>query len=187
MSTSVELRLLKCPQCSTPVPAEEDEMAWACATCGQGLQLTEDGLALLPLHWAMPKTGTRAERWRPFWVFAGTVHFSLRLSYVGHTEPEELWNSPRRFYVPAYTSTLAQLQTLGADLTQRQAPLQAGPAAGAVQGCTIFPDDARHAVEFVVLTIEAARQDKLRSVQFELNLAPPELWMLPFTGEQVLL
>jgi hypothetical protein len=187
MSTSVELRLLKCPQCSTPVPAEEDEVAWVCATCGQGLQLTEDGLALLPVRWATPKAGARVERWRPFWVFAGTVKFTARVSYVGHTEPEELWNSPRRFYAPAFSSPLAQLQSLGADLTRRQAPLQPGPVAGAVQGCTIFPDDARHAVEFVVLTIEAARPDKLRSVQYEFNLAPPELWMLPFSGEQVLL
>lgn len=186
MSTSVELVLLKCPQCSTPVPAEEDEVAWVCATCGQGLQLTEDALRLLPVHWATPKAGTHVERWRPFWVFAGTVKFTARESYTGHTEPEALWNSPRRFYVPAYTSPLAQLQSLGADLTQRQAPLQAGPAAGALQGCTVFPADAWHAVEFIVLTIEAARPDKLRSVQFDLNLAPPELWMLPFSGAQVL-
>jgi len=38
----------------------------------------------------------------------------------------------------------------------------------------------------VVLSIEAARPDKLRLVQFSLQLAAPELWVLPFAGEQVL-
>jgi hypothetical protein len=185
MNTSVELKLLKCPQCSTPVPAEEGEVAWVCATCGQGLQLTDDGLAPLLVHWAAAPTGAHVQSWRPFWAFDGSVHFSQRLSYSGHTEPEALWNSPRRFYLPAYACPLAQLQALGADLTRRQPDLQTGPAAGALQGCTFLPDDARRAAEFVVLTIEAARPDKLRSIQFDLQLAPAELWLLPFAGEQV--
>jgi hypothetical protein len=185
MTTSIELKLLKCPQCSTPVPAEEDEVAWVCATCGAGLQLTGEGLALLKVHWAAPRAGSRVESWRPFWAFAGMAQFSQRDSYSGHTEPEALWNNALWFYVPAYICPLAQLQSLGADLTRRQPALQERPAIGPLQGCTFLPEDARRAAEFVVLTIEAARPDKLRSVQFTLQLAPPELWVLPFAGEQV--
>ena len=37
-----------------------------------------------------------------------------------------------------------------------------------------------------MLTIEAARPDKLRLVQFDLQLAAPELWVLPFAGEKLL-
>ena len=185
MTTSVTLNLLKCPQCSTPVPAEEDEMAWVCATCGAGLQLGEAGLAPLPVHWAVTPVGKHADNGRPFWVFPGGVRFGNRISFAGHAEPEALWNNPVRFFVPAYTCPLAQLQSLGADLTRRQPALTAGPA-GALKGCTFAPDDARKAVEFVVLTIEAARPDKLRTVQFTLNLGAPELWLLPFAGEQVL-
>ena len=186
MNTSVALALLKCPQCSTPVPAEENEVAWVCATCGLGLQLTEQGLAVVAIHWAVARPGAHPDGWRPFWAFNGSVHFSQRLSYSGHTEPEALWNNPLRFYLPAYVCPLAQLQALGADLTRRQPALQAGPPAGPLQGCTFLPDDARRAAEFVLLTIEAARPDKLKSIQYDLQLAPPELWVLPFAGEQVL-
>ena len=186
MNTSVTLKLLKCPQCSTPVPAEEDEAAWVCATCGTGLQLTDDGLATLAVHWAVPRPGARADNWRPFWVFLGTTQFHQRVSFAGHMEPEPLWSQPIHFYVPAYTCPLAQLQSLGADLTHRQPALQPGPVAGQLPGVTFLPDDARRVAEFVVLTIEAARPDKLRSIQFDLQLAPPELWLLPFAGDQVL-
>jgi len=34
-------------------------------------------------------------------------------------------------------------------------------------------------VEFVVLTIEADRKDKLKTVEFRLDLGEPELWVLP--------
>jgi hypothetical protein len=185
MNTSVTLNLLKCPQCSTPVPAEEDEVAWVCATCGAGLQLTEAGLSPLPVHWAGPRPGARPDSWRPFWVFTGTAQFSSRLSFSGQAAPEALWNQAVRFFVPAYACSLPQLQSLGADLTRRQPALQAGPA-GALKGCSFLPEDAERAAEFVVLSIEAARPDKLRVVQFTLQLGAPELWVLPFAGEQVL-
>ena len=185
MTSSVTLNLLKCPQCSTPVPAEEDEMAWVCATCGSGLQLGDNGLALLPVHWAVAPPGKRADNARPCWVFPGSVRFGNRISFAGHAEPEALWNNPVHFFLPAYACPLAQLQSLGADLTRRHPALTPGPA-GVLTGCTFAPDDAQKAVEFVVLTIEAARPDQLRTVQFTLTLGAPELWVLPFSGEQVL-
>ena len=185
MNTSVTLNLLKCPQCSTPVPAEENEMAWTCATCGAGLQLGANGLAPLPVHWAVSPPSQRPDNSRPFWVFPGSVRFGNRISFSGHAEPEALWNNPVRFFVPAYACPLAQLQSLGADLTRRQPALTPGPA-GVLKGCTFAPEDAQKAVEFVVLTIEAARPDKLRTVQFTPTLGAPELWVLPFAGEQVL-
>jgi hypothetical protein len=186
MTNSIALTLLKCPQCSTPVPAEENEVAWVCATCGAGLQLTETGLAPLAVHWAAPRAGAHVDGWRPFWVFAGTARFSRRESYSGHTDPEPLWNNALHFYVPAYACPLAQMLSLGAGLTQRQPALQAAAPPAALAGCTFLPDDARQALEFVVLTIEAARPDKLKSVAFDLQLSPPELWVLPFAGDQPL-
>jgi hypothetical protein len=185
MNTSVTLNLLKCPQCSAPVPAEENEMVWTCATCGAGLQLGDEGLAPLAVRWAVPLPGRRPDSSRPFWVFPGSVRFGNRVSFSGHTEPEALWNNNIRFFVPAYACPLAQLQSLGADLTRRQPALTSGPA-GVLKGVTFAPEDAQRAVKFVVLTIEAARPDKLRTVQFTPSLGAPDLWALPFAGEQVL-
>jgi len=122
---------------------------------------------------------------KPFWVYTGSAHFSSRLTFSGQAAPDTLWNNPVRFFVPAYVCPLAQLQSLGADLTRRQPAPQAGPA-GALTGCTFLPEDAERAAEFVVLSIEAARPDKLRLVQFDLQVAAPELWVLPFAGERVL-
>jgi len=182
MTTSVELVALKCPRCATLIEAEEEEVAWACKQCGQGMLLTDSGLAPLTVNWAAARENAKDVEWRPFWVFSGRVSFSQRQSFGRQTEPDKLWDAPRRFCIPAYPASLQQIETLGADFTRRQTPLQAGRAAGALSDCVLFPGDARQAVEFVVLTIEANRKDKLRSVEFSLDLGEPELWVLPFEG-----
>lgn len=181
MSGGVELILLKCPQCSTPVPAEEDEVAWVCATCGQGLQLGEASLLPLRVHWSAPRKPQAA--WLPFWVFTGTVRFGARESYGGRGEASTFWAQPRSLYVPAFVVPLPQLEALGGELTRRQVPLQDGPAAGPVKQCTLLPEDARRAAEFIVATLEAERKDVLRNLSFTLDLGQPELWMLPFEGD----
>jgi hypothetical protein len=182
-TASIELSLLKCLRCGALVPAQEDEVAWVCAQCGQGLQLAPAGLAPLSVNWAAGRAGAARLRWEPFWVFVGAVAFSHRESYQGSRPPEKLWGAPVRFYIPAFTTALPQMQALGADLTRRQIRLTAGPAQGALAGCTLTLDDASQAADFIVLTIEAAQSDKLKSVDFSLELNQPELWMLPFAGE----
>ena len=185
MTASVELVLLKCPQCSLPVPANEEEVAWVCAQCHQGLKLTSTGLALLTVNWAAAQPGNSQIQWLPFWVFTGTVSFNRRETYSfgSGSQPDKLWSAPRRFYVPAFPLPLEQLQKLGADLTRRQVTLKPSQAVGTLTQCTLLPEDARQTAEFVVLTIEAAHSDKLKSVDFTLNLNDPELWVLPLVGE----
>src|SRR5512143_1232255 len=182
-AASVELRLLKCLRCGALVPAQEEEVAWVCAQCGQGLQLAPEGVAPLTVKWAAGRAGAASLHWAPFWIFVGTVTFSSRESYSGSRPPEKLWGSPVRFFVPAFAATLRQTQELGANLTRRQLKLAAGPAQGAVTGCTLSLDDAHQAADFIVLTIEADQSDKLKHVDFSVKLDQPELWLLPFTGE----
>jgi hypothetical protein len=185
MTTSVDLTLLKCLRCGTFVQAEEDEVAWVCAQCGQGLLLTETGLAPLSVQWAaLPGPPVALQlRWLPFWTFVGTVRFGGRETYGGARQPDALWNAPRRFFVPAFPYPLDDLQQLGAQLTRRQPPLSPGQPAGPLSRCTLFPEDAQGAAEFVVLTVEAAQKDKLKQLSFALELGEPELWLLPFTEQ----
>lgn len=180
MTTSVELVLLKCLQCSTPVPAEEDEVAWVCATCGRGLLLTESALVPINVQWAAQSTapGQGGQPARPVWVFSGTVEITRRESYSGGNKPDDLWSRPVRLYVPAYTCPLRELEDVGARLTRQQPVLHPGPA-GQLKGCTLLPAEALTVAEFIVLTIEAERKDKLRTIDIRLNVGAPELWVMP--------
>ena len=180
MSTSVELVLLKCPQCSTPVPAEEDEVAWVCQTCGLGLRLTDTGLAPLKVQWSARRV-PRAE-WLPFWVFSGAAEFSVRESFGGKARADKFWEEPRRFYVPAFPASLSEIEALGGELTRTQLPLEPGAPAGALARCILLPEEAKRAAEFIVMTLEADRKDTVRNMIFTLYVGEPELWLLAFEG-----
>jgi hypothetical protein len=180
MTASVELVLLKCLQCGTPVPAEEDEVAWVCATCGRGLLLTETELVPINVQWAALSAGQGqgGRLGRPVWVFGGAVEIVHRESYSGGNQPDDLWRNPVRLFVPAYTCPLQELEDVGARLTRQQPLLTPGPP-GPLTGCTLLPAEARAVAEFIVLTIEAERKDKLRTIDVRLNVGAPELWVMP--------
>jgi hypothetical protein len=184
MSSPIRLLPLTCVHCQTPLSANEEEIAWMCPQCGQGTQLTPDGTGPLKIVWAASRPGQSNLRWLPFWTFLGQVNFTRRDTYGGHEKPNPLWSSPIRFYIPAFSTSVDTVEALGAALTKMQPAIKPGPAAGRFGDCTLLPEDAWAAAEFVVLTVEAERQDMLRTVEFAIdNRTVPELWLLPFTGE----
>ncbi len=184
MTAPIELMPLKCVHCDTLLQAAEEEAAWACPQCGQGTQWATDGLAPLPIHWCASRPGPTPLHWLPFWVFTGSVNITQRRTFRGGNQPDPLWNAPRRFYIPAFTAPLEHIERLGAELIRTQPALTAGQASGKFNGCTLPPHEAFYAAEFVVINIEAERQDMLRSIEFTIeNVSQPELWLLPFAGE----
>jgi hypothetical protein len=177
---SIELVPLVCVRCSTPVPAELDEVAWVCSQCGQGLSLEETGLQALEVHYM---AGIPANtKGKPYWVVRGQVSSLEREKYGGGNketqEAEALWSQPQRFFVPAYNTTLEHLLAQATQLLLQPPALQEGTAVP-FEPVTLAVDDIRPAAEFIVMAIEAGRKDKLKKMNFSLQLFPPVLWILP--------
>jgi len=179
-SASPTLVPLLCPNCQTPIPALPDEVAWVCAQCGQATLLDEDqkgGLRAIPIQYA---AGIPANaKGRPFWIALGRVALR-RDTYSGDRtrEAEQFWGDGRRFYIPAFKLPLEQLVAVGTDLLGRQPTLEAGQPAWFIP-MTVGLDDIRPLAEFIVLGVEAGRSDKLKSLNFNLTLSEPQLWILP--------
>ena len=178
MDRPVELVPLVCLQCARPVPAEVDEIAWACEQCGLGLYLDVDqGLERLAVNYT---AGIPAgELGQPYWVASGRVQLQ-RQTFSGDQDrqAEHFWGEPRRFCVPAFQCSLEALLSLGIQMLQNSPSLQPGPPAR-FQPVTLAKADLRAAVEFIVMALEAGRKDKLKEVRIDLQLEAPELWILP--------
>lgn len=181
MSTQVELVPLRCLRCSTLVPAAPEEVAWVCAQCGQGLLLEIDrGLVYLPVHYsAHIKPGQTGQ---PYWVCTGHV-FVEREPYRGSSEKiaresKETWDQGRQFYLPAYAERLDELLARAQKFFQTPPLLEEGPAVPFAP-VVLSPQDLPAAAEFLVLSVEAARKDKLRQVEVKVVLEAPTLWILP--------
>lgn len=181
MTKPVELIPLRCLRCSTPVPAAPDQVAWACAQCGQGLLLDEEkGLAYLEINYS-PLIKPNAVG-RPYWICRGHVSVE-RETYSGNSdriarEVQDYWGQGRQFSIPAYSAPLEDLLAQAVEMLQRPPDRVAGPAA-AFAPVTLLPADLAAAAEFIVLAVEAARKDKLRWAQVKVVLESPSLWILP--------
>ena len=116
---------------------------------------------------------------RPFWVAEGRVQVD-RQTYSGSKESESqsFWSKPRPFFVPAYTLPLENLLEIGARLLLKPPALQSSPPAR-FEPVTLPRRDVRAVAEFIVMAVEADRQDKLKEVHLIVELAEPVLWVLP--------
>lgn len=178
MDRPVELIPLVCSKCNRPVPAEPGQVAWACEQCGQGL-LLDESKGLVPLEICYAAGINPNTKGKPFWVAEGRVTLHREM-YAGNSEREAqaFWSQPRRFFVPAYVTQLNSLVEAGVSLLYKQPDLQPGPAA-AFEPVVLQVEDIQPAAEFIVMAVEAGRKDKLKEVNFNLQLSAPVLWILP--------
>ncbi len=178
MSQTIQLIPMLCIRCQAPLPAQPDEVAWACPTCGQGMQLSDEtGLTGLDIHYSAGiKPNTTG---KPFWVTQGTAQLT-RKTFRGNQTQEMIafWQQPRIFYVPAFNMPLDQVIQTGVQFLRQPIPLQPGSPAPFLP-VTVLPADVRPLAEFILIEIEADRKDLLRELQFDLQLSIPQLWIFP--------
>jgi predicted RNA-binding Zn-ribbon protein involved in translation (DUF1610 family) len=188
----VELIPMLCVRCQQPVPAQPDQVVWACPHCGQGMLLSDaEGLAPLAIHYAAGIAPNA--HGKPVWVAVGQVS-PHRETFSGddNRAMEEFWAQPRAFYIPAYALPLNELIDGGVRLLRQPLPLQeaapAGPPADSAAGrpppnamlpVTLRPEDIYPLAEYIVLAVEAERRDQLKYLTFALQLGAPELWVFP--------
>jgi hypothetical protein len=179
MSKAVELIPLLCARCQAAIPAQPDEVAWVCSQCGQGLLLSEEK-GTVPLTIQYSQGIAPGKQGQPFWVTTGQVTFGQRRIFGGGdqgSQTQQFWAQPYRFFIPAFTLPLDQLIETGTRLLQQPPTLQPGPAAPFLP-IILTPEDIMPVAEFIVMGIEANRKDKIKEVQFSVQLNPPELWVL---------
>jgi hypothetical protein len=168
---------LECVRCGTPVPAEPEEVAWICETCGQGLLLDEQaGLRSITVHFGPAGTDPGVKR-MPFWIAAGHVRVTRRESFGKDSAPDRRWEHPVQFVLPAFATSVERAVAWGRHFLLNSPDLGAGEAAP-LQGVTVLPEEIDSLARFVVLTIEAEGKDKLEAIDFSLDLEPAELWVL---------
>jgi hypothetical protein len=142
------------------------------------MRLDEDkGLVELAINFA---AGIPNEaKGKPFWVADGTVTLQ-RDTYSGDQsrEASQFWRQPRRFFVPANALPLETILEIGMSLLLRPPAIQPGPPAS-FEPVVLPIEDVHATAEFIIVAVEAGRKDKLRSVQFSLQLSDPVLWVLP--------
>jgi hypothetical protein len=175
----VELVPLLCIQCNAPIQAGIDEIAWACDNCGKG-QMLDEQKGLIPLEISFSADMPANSLGRPYWVTGGNVEVNREAYGVFRKQTgaaNRFWSQSRRFFIPAYACSLEKMISTGKRLLVENPTLQLGPPVK-FEAVTLLKEDVFKAVEFIIVGIEAGRKDKVKRVDFTLDLTEPELWIL---------
>ena len=182
MAQPIQLVPLVCLRCGTRIPANPAEAAWVCENCQQGMYLDEqDGLVSTQIFYHSEIASNQIGK--PFCVAEGQVQVD-RTTYTGNQdkEAERFWTrpsyQPHLFFVPAYSLPLEKLLEIGVKMIHQPPKLQGGSTAKFIPP-VLLRADVKAVAEFIVMAVEAARKDKLKSVTLALDLAEPVLWILP--------
>lgn len=181
MTLPVELVPLRCLRCDTPVPAEINQVVWACDRCGQGLLLDEkEGLLTLEIHYS---TGIDPDgKGKPYWITRGQVSLTRQAhrewSDIDQRVAQSFWEDPRVFVIPAYTLPMEELLERSMKTYPKLPGYSEGPPVP-FEPVTLSPSDLPSLVEFIVLADEAGREDNLKSIDISVELDTPHLWVLP--------
>lgn len=162
-----------------PIPASQDEVAWVCEVCGQGQQITEEGLVLLRINYG---DGIPSDKEGfPFWVFEGQVTLD-RATYSGEgsetPDAEHYWSQPRRFMIPAYDYPIEDLIRKGPMWVKNPPDLKHGESTR-FKSVTVSSEDVKALAEFIIIALEVERMDNIRSIRMSLIQDHLELWILP--------
>jgi predicted nucleic acid-binding Zn-ribbon protein len=175
------LIVVRCPACGNTLSPGDDDLVVACAQCGAALHLADEGPQPIEIQYAqtnLAKTGT----WRPWWIFKGRVNLIRRETQGGNRSDEarQFWAQPRVMAVPAWDLSIAAVKQAGVQLLQRPPVLNATPrpSGAKLAPAVVSAEDARKMLEFLILTLEAGRDDWLKTVDFQIEAGPPELWAL---------
>jgi hypothetical protein len=187
----MKLLALRCPECSQPLKPENDHIVVTCELCRAAVHIGDDGLSLVSVQYARPRSEAGVTRWLPFWVFHGRVQVKRRLTASGGRSRQEemarLWGEPRYLYVPAWELSPRTVRDTGSKMIQSQPAYQAiaRPADAHLTPVILTTQDALKMLEFIVLTIEAGRRDWLEHLEFRLEVGEPVLWALPADDQGV--
>jgi hypothetical protein len=187
----MKLLLLRCPLCAEPLaPDTPEAVIYECPSCQTAVSISDTGLSTQTVQFVAPaqSAAKKVTDWLPFWLFEGQVHIDKRETQgrARTAEVEHLWGEPRRLFVPAWTVDMHNARDIGSTLAQRQpvfVPTER-PSTARMRTATATAVDARKMLEFIIITIEAQRDDWLRDIAFRMELGNPTLYAIPAEAQQ---
>jgi len=183
----MKLVLLRCPNCARPLAPNNDDIIFMCTNCFTSVSIDERGVQLANVRFASPANADeRTTTWLPFWVYYGRVQV-LKRETQGRSDrkaSEQQWANPLSMFVPAWQISMEVAQEVGSRLIQRQPVTEFvdRPDGAYMEAAVVSPEDALRLLEFIILAAEARRKDWLKSFDFRIDAAEPELWAMPQRG-----
>ncbi len=176
---------LSCESCGSLLDSEENEIAFVCQNCGQGYLIDEGHLRKIDVMFASPSLEEpgREIRFYPFWLLSARVNIANRSSkgaILGMSSSDRGIQT-FDFYIPAFELPLESLRPLALALTRSNMQLDLAEGEGkALRDCVRSEEFAKGLADFIFLSMEAEKSDKMRSIDYDIEFQESRLVALPF-------
>lgn len=180
----MKLLALLCPKCQHPLNPQNDHLLVVCENCYTPIEIGDEGLRQIELTFAAPQEGIPVTHWQPFWIFEGQTQL-IKREIQGRrsntNDAREFWQQPRQLYVPAWDLAPHTAQKVGRSMILEQPRFERipGPELFHLLPVVVNREDAVKLLEFIVMAIEARRDDWLKKLAFRLQVLAPVLWAIP--------
>jgi len=175
------LIVVRCPACGTSLTPDDNDLVIACGQCGAGLHLADDGPQPIEIQYARSNLA-KVNTWRPWWIFTGSVNLIRRETQGGNRSDDarRFWAQPRVMCVPAWELSISAVKQAGLQMLQQPPALNAmpRPSGAKLTPAVVSAEDARKMLEFLVLSLEAGRDDWLKTLDFKIEAGLPQLWAM---------
>ncbi|HZK60539.1 MAG TPA: hypothetical protein VFC41_00595 [Anaerovoracaceae bacterium] len=178
MNESVMLIPLLCPKCKWPIDADENEVAWVCPDCRQGIFLNDSG-QLMEIQVNYVENIPSGTPGNPFWAM--DINIKIERETFRRDETDEMnnfWEAPRKIFIPAYQLWLDEIIKRAIDHLLNPPWMEPGLAVD-FKPVVLPVEDLPAYIDFVLLQMEANRQDYLKKLNYEIQLGELQLWILP--------
>jgi len=181
---------LSCKSCGSLLESDERDVVFLCPSCGQGYSLARGELEEVEILFASSRLGAPGKRveYLPFWVMEGEVHVQSREALGGFfrsLRDERSGRISATFYVPCFEAPLSTLKALGETLTREAPDFESSTGRGrTMRGCVHSEDFAKGFADFIFLSLEAEKSDKMRSIDYRIEFGKSKIVAIPFAHEK---
>jgi hypothetical protein len=176
---------LKCKSCGGGLTVEVNDKVVYCFNCGNGYEIVKNNLVPIEINFAKPLiAGPGQAVYKPFWLLNTHVKILSRDASGGwvsnlfggsnQTEGDFL------FYVPAFWMTIDSVKNIGGTFTLKNPVSSPQKYNVKMTGFNFSKDDAYKIANFIFLSIEAEKSDKIHDIRYELVVNSTQVLGIPF-------
>lgn len=181
-----KLEAIKCKKCDSGLVVEVNDNIVYCSSCGSGFEIIEG--QLIPIEINFASAALRAEGdmiYKPFWLITSTISI-LERKATGNFLKNLFGGSDSstsgiiKFYIPAFYCPLESMKNLATQFTMKNPVASPQKYNTSLVGFAYGKEDAKKLSEFILISLEAEKNDVMKSFKYKMEYDSMEILGIPF-------
>ncbi len=180
------LEAVKCKKCASGLVVEVNDNIVYCSSCGSGFEIIDGEFSPIEINFAAAALRSEGEMiYKPFWLLKTKINIQERKAsgnFLSNLFGGSIENPTGEisFYVPAFYCPIETMKILSTQFTMRNPVASPQKYNTKLVGFDYGKQDAKKLAEFILISLEAEKNDTMKSFKYEMNFESMEILGIPF-------